>query len=121
MSYELKGIVKVIMDEQTFDSGFCKREFVVTTDEKFPQDVKFECLKDKTAILEELKVGDGLTVRFNIRGNEYNSKYYNNLVCWKVEDVTSPGTLPGMNPVTDDIKEAAEQAQIAAKNDEIPF
>ncbi|MBT5167314.1 MAG: DUF3127 domain-containing protein, partial [Opitutales bacterium] len=37
--YEMEGKVKVIEDTQTFGSGFQKREFVVTSEEKFPQDV----------------------------------------------------------------------------------
>ena len=34
---ELGGRIKVIFDTQTFDSGFKKREFVVTTQEQYPQ------------------------------------------------------------------------------------
>ena len=51
-AYELTGTVKGVMDEVTFDSGFTKREFVVTTaDERYPQDLKFECVKDRCALL----------------------------------------------------------------------
>ena len=40
---EITGKVKVIMDMQSFDSGFTKREFVVTTKEQYPQDIKTDC------------------------------------------------------------------------------
>jgi hypothetical protein len=30
MELEVKGTIKVIMDLKTFDSGFTKREFVIT-------------------------------------------------------------------------------------------
>lgn len=51
-AYEMTGAVKVVMDEVTFPSGFNKREFVVTTeDDRYPQDIKFETVKEKTALL----------------------------------------------------------------------
>ena len=79
----LTGTVKLINDLQTFDSGFQKREFVVTTKETYPQDVKFEVVKAKALTFDEfVKVGDEIEVKFNIRGNEYNGKYYVNLACW---------------------------------------
>ena len=43
MAYELAGTIKVIMDTQTFGSGFTKREFVVTDSSgRYPQEIKFE-------------------------------------------------------------------------------
>ena len=42
MAYQLNGTIKLIYDTQTFPSGFSKREFVVTTDDKFPQDIKLD-------------------------------------------------------------------------------
>ena len=86
--HELSGTVKVIFDEQTFPSGFNKREFVVTDeDDKYPQDIKFECVKEKVDLVNKLTVGEKVKVTFNIRGNEYNGKYYVNLGAWKVESL----------------------------------
>jgi len=86
MNFELTGGVNVIMDVQTFDSGFSKREFVVTVEDgSYPQNIKFELLKDKTTLIDGYQQGDQIKVSFNIRGNEYNGKYYNNLVAWRVE------------------------------------
>lgn len=90
--YETSGTVKVIYDTQTFASGFAKREFVITTNaDKFPQDLKFEVVKDKCALLDQFREGMPVTVNFDVRGNEYNGKYYVNLAAWKV---TSNGQAP---------------------------
>jgi single-strand DNA-binding protein len=84
--YEASGKIKLISDTQNFPSGFSKREFVVTTgDGKYPQDLKFEMVKDKCATLDNYKEGSDVKVSFDIRGNEYNGKYYVNLSCWKLE------------------------------------
>ncbi len=62
-SYKLEGVIKELSDVQTFDSGFCKREFVVTTqDEKYPQDIKLELLKDDVQKIERFSVGDIIEV-----------------------------------------------------------
>ena len=88
MELEVKGTIKVIMDLQTFDSGFIKREFVITTKDKYPQDVKFEVTKEKAESFETYnKVGDEVTVKFNLRGNfhEPTNNYFNNLHAWRIE------------------------------------
>ncbi|MCB1121390.1 MAG: DUF3127 domain-containing protein [Verrucomicrobiae bacterium] len=86
MSYELNGTVKEIFDAQTFSSGFSKRAFVVTTDaDKFPQDIQFECLKERIEMVDKLSKGDKVTVHFDINGREWNGKYFVNLAAWKID------------------------------------
>ena len=84
--YEAVGKIKLINETQSFPSGFSKREFVVTTgNDKYPQDLKFEVVKDKCAMLDSFEAGQDVQVSFDIRGNEYNGKYYVNLSCWKIQ------------------------------------
>ena len=82
---KLNGKIKIIGEKQTFDSGFQKVEFVLTTNDQYPQDVKFEIVQDKVDdFLKYNKVGQDVDVSFNVRGNEYKEKYYVNLSAWKV-------------------------------------
>lgn len=86
MSYEASGTIKLINETQTFPSGFSKREFVITTEhDKYPQDLKFEVVKDRCSMLDDYEVGQKVQLNFDIRGNEYNDRYYVNLACWKIE------------------------------------
>jgi len=97
-SYEMEGVVKMIGDVQSFASGFTKREFVVEVEDgKYPQAIKFECLKDKTALTDGLSEGDPVKVSFDIRGNEYNGRYYVNLTAWKLEK-SGGGNSPDAAP-----------------------
>ena len=90
MAYELTGKIKLIQDEQTFASGFTKREMVVTVDDgRYPQDINLEFVKDKIALLNDLQPGEEVTVSFDIRGREHNGRYYNNLQGWRVDRVES--------------------------------
>ena len=80
----IKGKIKVIGETQTFESGFSKRQLVLTTLEQYPQDLAVEFVKDKTSVLDSCDVGDSVEVAINLRGNEYNGKYYVNLQGWKI-------------------------------------
>ena len=85
MAFELEGTLKVIMDTQTFGSGFTKREFVVTTgDDRYPQDIKMEFVKDKTTLLDKYKTGQRVKIGFDLRGGEHNGRYYVNVQAWRI-------------------------------------
>ncbi|MEZ5569923.1 MAG: DUF3127 domain-containing protein [Halioglobus sp.] len=85
MAYELSGKIKLIQEAKTFDSGFTKREMVVIVEDgKYPQEINLEFVQDKVALLEGLQPGQHVTVSFDIRGREYNGRYFNNLQGWKI-------------------------------------
>lgn len=94
-SYTLKGSIKVLEDTNVISDKFSKREFVVTVpDEKYPQDIKLEVVNDKCDALNQFSVGQEVLVEFNLRGNEYNDRFYVNLSAWKVTAVGDAPKLP---------------------------
>lgn len=114
--YEMEGSVKLIYDTQSFPSGFQKREFVITTEDKYPQDVKFEVMKDKCSMLDAFKTGTRVKVSFDVRGNEYKDRYYVNLNAWKIQE-SSGGGASDDRPA--DLEDAAAAAFV--EPDEEPF
>lgn len=85
MAYDLTGKIKLIQEAKTFDSGFTKREMVVIVEDgKYPQEINIEFVQDKAALLDSLHMGQEVTVTFDIRGREYNGRYFNNLQGWKI-------------------------------------
>ena len=117
MSYEISGKIKYIKQPQVFESGFKKQEFVITTDEKFPQDIKLELTKEKTELLDPLEEGNRVEVSFNIRGNEYNGRYYVNLQAWRIKaDQQSPAGLA--NDLANNITLQSDQTELA---EDVPF
>ncbi len=125
--YEARGKIKLISDLQTFNSGFTKREFVITTeDSKYPQDIKFETARDKTALLDNLQVGQEVSVSFDIRGNEYNGKYYVNLNAWKIQaggqqQQQAPANNFGSEPSFVEDNSFGEPSVEDLRGDEPPF
>jgi hypothetical protein len=128
-SFELSGKLKLVMDVQTFNSGFTKREFVVTTEEQYPQDVKFELIKDKTSLIDSFNPNDPIKVSFNLRGNEYNGKYFVNLQAWRLEKDEAGAGAP-IPPPLDPMAQPAAASSTPPSNtgtiddigeDDLPF
>ncbi|HEY5621185.1 MAG TPA: DUF3127 domain-containing protein [Pontiella sp.] len=119
MAYDLTGKVKVIQDAQTFASGFTKREFVVTVEDgKYPQDICLECVQDKVSLLDALEVGQEVTATFDLRGREYNGRYFNNLQAWKVQPAEGGG---GGGTDAPPVSDADVPADFNDYEDDIPF
>lgn len=95
MAYELTGKIKIIQEAKTFDSGFTKREMVVIVEDgKYPQEINIEFVQDKVSLLDSLQTGQGVTVTFDIRGREYNGRYFNNLQGWKIATASEERPFP---------------------------
>ncbi|MCO6563892.1 MAG: DUF3127 domain-containing protein [Apibacter sp.] len=103
---EIAGRIKLISDIQTFDSGFRKREVVITTEEQYPQHILIELLGDRVDIINSFNVGEDVRVSINIRGREWvnpqgETKYFNSITGWRIEKLmpVSSGMVQE-NPMT---------------------
>lgn len=116
--FEIAGTIKKIFDPQTFGSGFNKREFVLTIESgRFPQDIKFECVKDKVDLLARLQPGAKVTVSFDLRGREWKENYYVNLNAWKITAASATGTPD--TPAEDDAPLPEPPGETV--DDDVPF
>jgi len=108
---EINGTIKLIgKTEEVGTNGFTKRLLVVTTNEQYPQHIPVDFVKDKTSLLDNYNLGDAVVVGINLRGSEYNGKYYLNAQGWKI------------NKGVNDVKVTeAEIMQIEVHEDDLPF
>ena len=115
--YMISGSVKVVGEVQEFGSkGFSKREIVVTVEYgKYPNEIMVEFQKDNCVLLDGVEVGDSADVYFNIKGREYNGRYYNSLVGWKI-DVAGVRAGGGASDRAKEVVDDFEKAE-----DDIPF
>lgn len=106
---EVKGTVETVLPLQEFDSGFKKRVLVINTGGEYPQMIPVEFTKDKVDTLTGLRKGQEVTASVNLRGNEYNGKYYANIQAWKLDKgeaqsapaKPAPKPKPAPEPETD--------------------
>jgi hypothetical protein len=101
MSYELTGKLVAKYDTVQRSETFKTREFAVEkTDEingrTITNYVKFQCVQDKTAIIDKVNVGDNIKVYFNIKGSKWEKdgkiNYITNLDAWRIEQMLQAGT-----------------------------
>ncbi|HSN10390.1 MAG TPA: DUF3127 domain-containing protein [Hanamia sp.] len=100
MSYELTGKLLIKFDTTQRTESFKTREFVVEKSEDIngkliTNYIKFQCVQDRTNIIDRVNVGDEIKVHFNIRGSKWEKdgrvSYFNNLDAWRIEQVLKPG------------------------------
>jgi len=101
MSYELTGKLVAKFDTVQRTETFKVREFAVEkTDDiggrTVSNYVKFQCVQDKTSIVDKVNIGDDIKVHFNIKGTKWEKdgkvSYFTNLDAWRVEQILQPGT-----------------------------
>lgn len=96
---EIRGKVHEIGDVQQVTDTFKKRDLIVEYIENNPQFVeyiRFEATQDRTAIFDNLAVGDEVEVSFSLRGRPWTNRegvttYFNSLVAWRVNKIAATG------------------------------
>ena len=123
MAFELKGKIKVLFEQQDFASGFYKRDFVITTTEQYPQDIKLSALKERVEQLNGLGEGDVVNVKFDLRGREYNGNYYVDLNAWRIERDGQGTTASAPAPQVDSapLPDVEPMVVDADGDDDLPF
>jgi predicted SnoaL-like aldol condensation-catalyzing enzyme len=84
----VKGAIKQINPIKFINDKFSVREFVITTADKYPQDIIFQTVNDKMDIIAPYGEGQVVEVYYNIRGRQVGEKFYNTLDAWRVQGET---------------------------------
>ena len=99
---EITGTLKVLGNTETGTSKagkeWSKKQIVITTSETYPQDIAIDFMGDKITQLNQYEVGNPVVVSINIRGNEYNGKYYNSINGWKIATTIAQVGNEDQNP-----------------------
>jgi single-strand DNA-binding protein len=85
MAFDIIGKAVKIFDAESKSATFKTREFVISTEETYPQFVKFQATQDRCSIVDGINEGDKIKVHFDLTGREWQGKYFTNLTAWKIE------------------------------------
>lgn len=117
---EITGKVHEILPTTEVTATFKKRELIIEYAEnvQYPEFIKLEAHKDTCDKLDELRVGDNITVQFNLRGRPWTDKngktaYFNTLAIWKFQVNQTGATTNPSAPVNVVIAEG--------EPDDLPF
>ena len=128
--FEVEGKLHKKFETESKTATFQAREFVILiSEENYPQYIKFQLTQDKCVLIDDYKEGQKIKVHFDLRGREWNEKYFTNLNAWRIEaGVTeSPSddqpNSPGQNepelPVEPDFSENVDVKK--EDFDDLPF
>ena len=96
MGYKAEGKIEKIFDTEQKTDTFSAREFVIeVSDGQYPQMVKFQLVQDKCELMDDYAEGDQVEVDFDLRGRQWNDKYFTNLQAWKVSRAGESGNGGG--------------------------
>lgn len=100
----IEGKVLEKFDTQEIKETFRKREFVLEYAEnpQYPELLKFELIQSNCEQLDNIKIGDDVSVNFNLKGRKWTDpkgevKYFNSLQAWRIdkkESVNQEKPLP---------------------------
>jgi len=115
----VQGKIKVIGTTETIGAkAFRKRLVVIETAEQYPQLIPIEFTQDKTSLLDNFNVGDDANVSINLRGSEWQGKYYANIQGWRIEksesEKESQRTPPfdGKEPINNALQQETEESDL---------
>lgn len=91
---EIQGNVIQLLDEQSGEGKngrWRKREYVIETGGQYPKKICFNLWGDKIDQFP-MKVGDSVTVYFDLESRDFNGRWYTDVKAWKVEQQSNSGT-----------------------------
>ncbi len=105
---EVTGKVVMIGETQKISDKFKKREFVIETQDQFPQEIIIQATQDRVDILNGIVEGDEITASCNLRGRRWESKtgdlrWFISLDAWKVQKEEKGYQTEDIEPKTEDI------------------
>lgn len=127
---EITGTIRIIGDTQVVgNNGFTKRLIVIDTDEQYSQPIPIDFVKDKCSILDNYYPGQKVKVSINLRGNEYNDKFYCSIQGWRIESIDAHQQQQPQSVVdqyqnrqqTQTSPQQVQQNNNQAPDDDLPF
>lgn len=127
MAFEVEGKLHRIFPTEQKTASFQAREFVIEIpDGNYPQFVKFQVVQDKCSLLDQFKEGERLKVSFDLRGREWQGKYFTSLNAWRI-DRAGAGDEPAAQgggdhfPTEDPFPNYTDSPQTNTAHDDLPF
>ena len=131
MSFEVEGKLHKIYPAENKSGSFQAREFVIEVESgQYPQMVKFQLVQDRCSLIDDYAEGDMIKVHFDLRGREWQGKYFTNLNAWrldrpsKAEKSSAPvssGADDGEFPSVSDERIGGGGSSSSKDMDDLPF
>lgn len=122
-SFKIKGKLLKVYPTENKTGSFQTREFVITVDDRnYQQYVKFQLTQDRCGIVDAYKEGTEVEVHFDLRGREWQGKYFTNLNAWRVNAATTTAPVYDLQESGFPAAPANPEETLQAEDfDDLPF
>ncbi|MBK6622221.1 MAG: DUF3127 domain-containing protein [Saprospirales bacterium] len=125
MSFEVEGKLIKKYDTENKTGSFQAREFVIEVSSgNYPQFVKFQLVQDRCTLVDVYQEGEMIKVHFDLRGREWNGKYFTNLNAWRIDRPSATAQTKEAQPQSrgaGDFPTATDDPGDAGSFDDLPF
>lgn len=94
MSYTLQGKLHLINEAKQVSDKFTVKDFVIQTDGQYPQLITMQASNKSIEWLDKCKVGDEVEVAFDVRGRQWNDKFFNTLSAYSIKVISAATAVP---------------------------
>ena len=86
-TFQITGVITAIGESKEFSPKYTEKTFAVKYDTSadFSYDAALTLANTKLGMIDDFRVGENVTVHFNISSREVKGTYYTKLNVWKIE------------------------------------
>lgn len=120
-SFDIEGKLIKKYDTEQKTATFQSREFVIEIpDGSYSQYVKFQLVQDRCSLIDGIEEGSMIKVSFDLRGREWQGKFFTNLNAWRVDQAGGQsGNTAKAAIQSGDFPSAKDEP--AVSHDDLPF
>ncbi|MEY3369039.1 MAG: hypothetical protein RI973_2194 [Bacteroidota bacterium] len=120
-SFDIEGKLIKKYDVEQRTSTFQSREFVIEVpDGSYSQYVKFQLVQERCSMIDNYEEGSMIKVSFDLRGREWQGKFFTNLNAWRIE-MAGGGAGNAAKATIQDSDFPTAKDEPAVSGDDLPF
>jgi single-strand DNA-binding protein len=123
-SFEIQGKLYKVFPSENKSGSFQARQFVIEVESgQYSQFVKFQLTQDRCDLIDSYSEGEEIQVSFDLRGREWDGKYFTNLNAWRLNRPSSTEKTDSPKPtVQDEVLDTSDsEKNFAEQFDDLPF
>lgn len=122
-SFEIQGKLHKVFPSENKSGSFQAREFVIEVESgQYSQFVKFQLTQERCDLIDSYSEGEEIQVHFDLRGREWDGKYFTNLNAWRLNRPSTEKTDSAKPAVQEEVLPLPETAKSFGEEfNDLPF
>lgn len=121
--FEIQGKLYKVFPSENKSGSFQAREFVIEVESgQYPQLIKFQLTQDRCDLIDSYSEGEEIQVSFDLRGREWDGKFFTNLNAWRLNRPSTEKTDSPKPTVQDEVLVTSDnEKNFSNQFDDLPF